>query len=775
VNYASGTGTTTLTFTYTVASGENSIDLEYVNTTSLALNGGTIRDAGSNNATLTLPVVGGVGSLGNNKAIIVDTTAPVAVTLLTMTPANNGYTNDTTPTISSTGSTEANATVLVTNGTNSCTTTANGSGDWSCTISPAFATDGAKALTVTQTDTAGNVSVGATYTLNVDTSIPSALSTGGISPATGSNVIDSTPTISGSAGNAEASATIEVKQGATTLCTTTSAVDGSWSCTTTVLADGTHNMTITQTDQANNTSATVAYVLTIDTAAPVAPDLAIASDTGVSTTDNITTDSTPTISFACIEGVNAEIEVYVDAVLNQTIACTTGTSPLQVTLAALADGAHTITAVNTDNLGNSSAASTGLGITIDTAADGITSTPDMTAGTDSNITTDGITNDTTPNFDITCVTGSTVNLIGSIDGAIGTGLCAAGTVTITSSVLSQGSQNITATQTDPAGNTSLSSLSLAVTIDSVMTIPGTADMQTASDTGASTTDNISSDTTPSFNLTCDTGSTVTIYVNGVADTSGACVAGTVTLTLSALAAPTATGDIFLITADSVDTAGNTSALNAALSITIDTTTPSALSLIDIIPASPASVSSTPLLASGINAAAGAIITIKEAGLTVCTAVADGTGAWSCSITQTSGAHTYDVTQSDAAGNESLAIVYSATYSPVSSSGGGGGGSGGGMFDYCSNIAGFQFITPTGYTRTSSGTCILTIQISEPVTQTPVTTPTKETTISSSTQNIPSTIAQAFDTASKRSFPGQYQARINRKRGTQAPALPIRST
>src|SRR5262249_7412609 len=44
VNYASGSGTDTLTFTYTIQSGDTSSDLNYQSTTALALNGGTIKD-----------------------------------------------------------------------------------------------------------------------------------------------------------------------------------------------------------------------------------------------------------------------------------------------------------------------------------------------------------------------------------------------------------------------------------------------------------------------------------------------------------------------------------------------------------------------------------------------------------------------------------------------------------------------------------------------------------------------------------------------------------
>jgi hypothetical protein len=75
VNYSSGSGTNTLTFNYTVQARDTSADLDYVATASLALNGGTIRDAAFNNATLTLPTPGAAGSLGANKAIVIVATA----------------------------------------------------------------------------------------------------------------------------------------------------------------------------------------------------------------------------------------------------------------------------------------------------------------------------------------------------------------------------------------------------------------------------------------------------------------------------------------------------------------------------------------------------------------------------------------------------------------------------------------------------------------------------------------------------------------------------
>jgi len=91
VDYTSGSGTATLTFSYTVQAGDTSADLDYVNTSSLALNSGSIQDVSTNNAILTLPTPGAAGSLGNNKAIVIDTTAPT-VTNVTSSTSNGTYT-----------------------------------------------------------------------------------------------------------------------------------------------------------------------------------------------------------------------------------------------------------------------------------------------------------------------------------------------------------------------------------------------------------------------------------------------------------------------------------------------------------------------------------------------------------------------------------------------------------------------------------------------------------------------------------------------------------
>jgi hypothetical protein len=72
VDYVSGSGTNELTFVYSVQSGDNSADLDYVSSTALALAGGTIADSAGNNAVLTLPLPGTTGSLAEKSSFVVD-------------------------------------------------------------------------------------------------------------------------------------------------------------------------------------------------------------------------------------------------------------------------------------------------------------------------------------------------------------------------------------------------------------------------------------------------------------------------------------------------------------------------------------------------------------------------------------------------------------------------------------------------------------------------------------------------------------------------------
>ncbi|MBK7318044.1 S-layer homology domain-containing protein [Candidatus Villigracilis affinis] len=95
IDYASGSGTDTLTFTYTVQAGDTSTDLDYTSISALALNGATIQDGATNNATLTLATPGAAGSLRANEDIVVDTTAPTTSYFQRRTPVTNPTGSDT--------------------------------------------------------------------------------------------------------------------------------------------------------------------------------------------------------------------------------------------------------------------------------------------------------------------------------------------------------------------------------------------------------------------------------------------------------------------------------------------------------------------------------------------------------------------------------------------------------------------------------------------------------------------------------------------------------
>ena len=97
VNYSSGSGSNTLVFNYKVAVGDTTGDLDYLASTSLALNGGTIKDAAANVATLTLASPAATNSLGDSKAFIIDGNAP-AVIAVNSNKTNGTYgLNDTIP------------------------------------------------------------------------------------------------------------------------------------------------------------------------------------------------------------------------------------------------------------------------------------------------------------------------------------------------------------------------------------------------------------------------------------------------------------------------------------------------------------------------------------------------------------------------------------------------------------------------------------------------------------------------------------------------------
>ncbi|SFW21889.1 autotransporter-associated beta strand repeat-containing protein [Pseudomonas sp. NFACC19-2] len=181
LDYVSGSGSNTLSFSYTVQAGDSSADLDYVSTSALSLNGGTIRDGANQSAILTLATPGAAGSLGANKALVVDGVRPAA-TSITLSDTTLGIGETATVTIT------FNEAVLgldvgdfnVANGSLSNPSSSDGGLTWTATFTPSTTiTDASNIITLNNAgvmDQAGNLGSGTTESGNyaIDTQRPTA-------------------------------------------------------------------------------------------------------------------------------------------------------------------------------------------------------------------------------------------------------------------------------------------------------------------------------------------------------------------------------------------------------------------------------------------------------------------------------------------------------------------------------------------------------------------------------------------------------------------------
>ena len=380
------------------------------------------------------------------------------------------------------------------------------------------------------------------------------------------------PTITGTG---EAGATVTLRDGAATIGTGTVAADGGWSITaTTALTEGPNAITATQTDVAGNTSGpSAALNVTLDTtvAAPAALALAPASDSGAPG-DDITNVALPTITGTGEAGATVTLRDGATTIGTGAVAAGGGWSVAATT--ALTKGANSITATQTDVAGNISGASAALNVTLDTtlpAPPPPTSAPDLLAASDSGTSdADNITNVAKPTIIGTGKAGATVTLR---DGAttIGTGTVAGDGkwLIAATKVLTEGPNVITATQTDVAG-TSVPSAALNVTLDTTVVAPAALALTPASDSGSSSTDDVTNVALPTITGTGTVGDTVTLLDGNTAIGTGTVGAGggwSITAT-TALAEGANS-----ITATQTDVAGNTSGPSGPLAVTIDTAGP----------------------------------------------------------------------------------------------------------------------------------------------------------------------------------------------------------
>jgi serralysin len=276
------------------------------------------------------------------------------------------------------------------------------------------------------------------------------------------------------------------------------------------------------------------------------------------------------------------------------------------------------------------------------------SAPDLVAASDSGVSnTDNVTKVTTPTFTGTADAGSTVTLL---DGAtvIGTGVAVAGTWTIVTSTLANGNHSIAA-KASVSGVDTPSSAALSVTIDTVAPgVPGTPDLLTASDSGTSSTDNVTNVAAPTFTGTAEAGSLVNL-------SDGATLVGSTTATSTGTWSVVSTklGDgAHSISATATDVAGNVSVASSKLAVTIDTVPPSTPLLTSLSPSNGSNLTVT-----GAGDAGTTVAILNGTAQVGSTTVAAG-GSWSLrfSIGTNKTVSTLTAVGSDVAGNKSSATT-----------------------------------------------------------------------------------------------------------------------
>ena len=351
-----------------------------------------------------------------------------------------------------------------------------------------------------------------------------------------------------------------------------------------------------------------------------APQLvSFSTDTGT-VGDNITSDNTLTLNGTAEAG--SIVKVYNGSTLLGS-ATANGSGGWTYTTIALSDGTHSLSATATDATGTS-AASTAIRVTIDTLAPGA---PTIKSGSvKGNFVTVGGTAEA----------GSTIKIY---EGTTLLGSAAAngsGAWTYTTSALTNGVHSLAATATDVAGNTSLASTALTVTV-----APGTPRIASFSKDTGTVGDNITSDNTLTLNGTAEAGSNVKVY-DGSTLLGSATANGSGGWTYTTIALFDGTHSF---RATATDAAG-TSAASTAMSVTIDT----------IAPASPVIESGSAkgkFVTLDGTAEAGSTIKVYDGSTLLGSTTTSGSGTWTYETsTLTIGTHGLAATATDVAGNTS---------------------------------------------------------------------------------------------------------------------------
>jgi large repetitive protein len=583
---------------------------------------------GSNTLSVTTRDTAGNTSPSTFVTLLIDSLPPATPTVTNVAGDTTPIylTNDSTPTI--VGTAEVNSTVEIKNasGTTIGIVTTDGSGNWTFTPSSSLA-EGINNLAATSTDATGNVSWPLSLPIQVDTTAPTSPTIA--NPTNGLLTNDNTPTINGT-GEPGSIFTITNASG-TLIGTGIVDLSGNYSFTPTApLPDGPNTINVTTTDAAGNTSASTSTTFTVDTGAPT--PLTITNPINGSITGN----NTPTINGTGEPGTIFTIMDASNVVLGTGTVDGAGNYSFTPTT-VFPDGSNMYNVTLTDGAGNTTSV-VSTTFTVDTTAP---VTPTISSPANNSLlsdTTPTLTGTGEPNtvFTITNASG-TILWTGTVDGS--------GNWTFTPTTsLPEGSNTLSVTTTDTAGNTSLSA-SVILLIDSLP--PATPTVTNVA--GDTTPTYLTNDSTPTITGTAEASSTVEIK-----DASGTTL-GTVTADASGNwsftpSSPLAEG-INNLTATVTDATGNISG-TLSLPIQIDTTTPTAPTIAN--PTNGLLTNDNTPTINGTAEPGSTIIITDGSGNTIGTTTVDG--SWNYTFTPTTplpdGSNTINITTTDPAGNTS---------------------------------------------------------------------------------------------------------------------------
>ncbi len=431
-----------------------------------------------------------------------------------------------------------------------------------------IAPPGVYMLFVTGSD--GVPSVAKMVRVEQDTTAPSAPTPTDTDPDSPAN--DNNPEVKGSA---EAGSTVRIYSTATCsgspLATGPAAAYNGSGITTPVPGDQTTSLRATATDSAGNTSpcsSPLSY--TEDSIAPSMPTI---TDTDP---DSPANDNSPEVKGTAATGSTVKVYATADCSGSPLASGTAATfSGSGITTPVPGDQTTNLRATATDTAGNASGCSSSLPYTEDSTA--------PSAPTISDTDPDSPANDNNPEVKGTADSGSTVKLYATAD-CSGAPLASGSPAQfaspgITVTVPGDQTTNLRATATDAVGNASACSAPRPYTEDS--TAPSAP---TITDTDP---DSPANDNNPEVKGSAEAGSTVRIY--STSDCSGAPLAsGTPAQFASPGITVNLSGDQMTnLRATATDAVGNASACSAPRPYTEDSTAPSAPTISDTDPDSPA--------------------------------------------------------------------------------------------------------------------------------------------------------------------------------------------